>query len=403
MRTPQCYFSLLLGDAAECDDRRSTRPPASCATACSSACTIHTVPTLHFQFDRTTERARRRSSAADRRAPTPTRANGRLMNLARPRIARRRPSARRAAARQAAGPVEQRRLAEGQAAAARREGRPHRHARPAGHRPAAAVFRRRHQVLAGQPGRRQDATRATLRLGQTTTHRRRAKASIVAGARRWPSTRAAIDAACRRFTGAIDQMPPMHSALKNEGRALYEYARAGIEVERAPRRVVDPPHRRARLAGRRRWSLRRRAAARAPTSARWPPTSARRWAAAPTWRALAPHRQRPARRRRRRITLDSLPALGEAERDARLLPADVLLADWPALRLPDDEAGRFLTGLRRRVRAGPTAPRVRVYGPEPQRLAWRSAHIAAGELIADRLLSPAEMQRPPGFLNSPRP
>jgi hypothetical protein len=52
----------------------------------------------------------------------------------------------------------------------------------------------------------------------------------------------AIDAAaCRpvlaRFTGAIDQVPPMHSALKHDGKALYEYARAGIEVERAARRV----------------------------------------------------------------------------------------------------------------------------------------------------------------------
>ena len=37
----------------------------------------------------------------------------------------------------------------------RREGRPHRHARPAGHRPAAAVLRRRDQVRAGQPRRRQ--------------------------------------------------------------------------------------------------------------------------------------------------------------------------------------------------------------------------------------------------------
>ncbi len=36
------------------------------------------------------------------------------------------------------------------------------------------------------------------------------------------------------------QVPPMHSALKHEGRALYEYARAGIEIERAPRRVTHP-------------------------------------------------------------------------------------------------------------------------------------------------------------------
>ena len=41
-----------------------------------------------------------------------------------------------------------------------------------------------------------------------------------------------------RFTGLIRQIPPMHSALKKDGRALYEYARAGIEVEREAREVT---------------------------------------------------------------------------------------------------------------------------------------------------------------------
>ena len=42
----------------------------------------------------------------------------------------------------------------------------------------------------------------------------------------------------RQFTGAMRQMPPMHSALKKDGKALYEYARAGEEVEREARDVV---------------------------------------------------------------------------------------------------------------------------------------------------------------------
>ena len=40
------------------------------------------------------------------------------------------------------------------------------------------------------------------------------------------------------FTGDIEQIPPMYSALKRNGRPLYEYARAGIEIERAPRPVT---------------------------------------------------------------------------------------------------------------------------------------------------------------------
>ena len=39
------------------------------------------------------------------------------------------------------------------------------------------------------------------------------------------------------FTGEYDQIPPMYSALKHNGRKLYELARQGIEIERKPRRV----------------------------------------------------------------------------------------------------------------------------------------------------------------------
>lgn len=44
--------------------------------------------------------------------------------------------------------------------------------------------------------------------------------------------------ACRAFVGRIKQVPPMYSAIHHEGRRLYELARAGIEVERAPREVI---------------------------------------------------------------------------------------------------------------------------------------------------------------------
>jgi tRNA pseudouridine55 synthase len=41
-----------------------------------------------------------------------------------------------------------------------------------------------------------------------------------------------------KFTGPIDQIPPMYSAFKKDGKALYDYARAGIEVEREARHIV---------------------------------------------------------------------------------------------------------------------------------------------------------------------
>ena len=93
------------------------------------------------------------------------------------------------------------------------------------------------------------------------------------------------------------------------------------------------------------------------------------------------------------VTIEHLIALSEAEREALLLPTDALLSAWPEVQLPDDEAGRFLTGLRRRV-ALADAPAVRVYGTHPPAFLG-SAHITAGELIADRLLSQIEVQGTP--------
>jgi len=44
--------------------------------------------------------------------------------------------------------------------------------------------------------------------------------------------------ASQQFIGEISQVPPMYSALKFEGKALYEYARAGVEIERQSRLVT---------------------------------------------------------------------------------------------------------------------------------------------------------------------
>lgn len=51
-------------------------------------------------------------------------------------------------------------------------------------------------------------------------------------------TREALEAAVAGFRGEIDQIPPMYSALKRDGKPLYEYARQGIELERPARQVT---------------------------------------------------------------------------------------------------------------------------------------------------------------------
>ncbi len=47
-----------------------------------------------------------------------------------------------------------------------------------------------------------------------------------------------LAAMTQRFTGPLAQIPPMYSALKKDGKALYEYARKGEEVEREARHIV---------------------------------------------------------------------------------------------------------------------------------------------------------------------
>lgn len=53
-----------------------------------------------------------------------------------------------------------------------------------------------------------------------------------------PIEREQVEEAARSFVGPIEQLPPMVSAVKVDGRKLYEAARAGEEVERSPRQVT---------------------------------------------------------------------------------------------------------------------------------------------------------------------
>ena len=238
--------------------------------------------------------------------------------------------------------------------------------------------------------------RATLHLGQRTSTADRE--GEVIEQRQVDVDLASIERTCQRFVGAIDQRPPMHSALKHQGRALYEYARDGIEIERptrpvqihridivdwqSPLLVIDVVCSKGTYIRTLAEDIGQALGCGAHLAA------LRRTGSGPLDVAQA-------------VTLEQLGAMDDDARLACLLPADVLLASWPEVRLPDDEAGRFLSGLRRRV-ALADAPAVRVYrvSPAPQaspggpqaRAFLGSAHICGGELIADRLLSPPEVQ-----------
>lgn len=200
---------------------------------------------------------------------------------------------------------------------------------------------------------------------------------------------AKLIAACARFTGPIDQIPPMQSAIKKDGKALYEYARAGIEIVREPRRITihtldivgwDPQ------------SLLLTIDVRC-TKGTYIRTLAEDIGAALGCGAHLAGLVRTGSGEltvSQAVTLDALEAMDEATRDRLLKFPDCLLAGWPTVLLNATEAGKFLTGMKRRVEQA-DAPAVRVYGPNPA-VFLGSAHISGGELIADRLLSPAEVQ-----------
>ena len=195
-----------------------------------------------------------------------------------------------------------------------------------------------------------------------------------------------------RFMGAIAQVPPMYSALKKDGKALYEYARDGETVEREPRHVLihdldlldmqlggDTPHLDLHVVCSKGTYI--------------------RTLGEDIAQALGCGGHLSALRRThtgpfdltQTITLDALEAMDEAQRHAALLPVDILLGGHARVTLGAEDAGRFLSGLRRRG-SWPDAQRVAVYGTEPHTLLG-TAHVVAGELIPGRLLSPIEIQQ----------
>ena len=78
--------------------------------------------------------------------------------------------------------------------------------------------------------------RATARLGEATTTGD-VEGEVIQTCSLPLIDSANLTQALKRFEGEIKQVPPMYSALKHQGKPLYEYARAGIEIERSARAV----------------------------------------------------------------------------------------------------------------------------------------------------------------------
>jgi len=195
-----------------------------------------------------------------------------------------------------------------------------------------------------------------------------------------------------QFTGPLLQVPPMHSALKKDGKALYEYARAGIEVERPARAITIYTLNMALTQEEYGYEA-------IDLVVKCSKGTYIRTLGEDIGEALGCGGHLTALRRigtggfgeSQCVTLAALEAMSEAQRLACLLPVKSLLPDHTVVTLDDDNAARFLSGLRRRG-SWLDAAQVAVYAQTDQALLG-TAHITAGELIPGRLLSPIEIEQ----------
>ena len=202
-------------------------------------------------------------------------------------------------------------------------------------------------------------------------------------------TRERIEAVLAQFRGEIDQVPPMYSALKRDGKPLYEYARAGITLEREARRVTLHT---LELLDYRAPYLTLRVCCSKGTYIRV--------LGQDIGAALGCGAHLQALRRTRvgalsletAVTLELLADTQEAARADLLAPVDALLSSFPPIILPDELVKRFLHGQRlalgkERVAIPDVAGRVRVYRADDRRLLGTAQLMKFGVLAPERLVA----------------
>jgi len=198
---------------------------------------------------------------------------------------------------------------------------------------------------------------ATLRLGVETTTGDTEGTELV----RLPIEvdEPLIDAVLGSFVGARAQVPPMFSAVRVGGRRLYDLARQGIEVDRAPRRIEIALLERLRFEG-----------DELEIAVECSKGTYVRTLAMEVGRALGCGAYLTALRRiavgplslESALTLDALAGLGESGARARLLPVDTLVDGLPRRDCDDDEAQRFMNG-QDLPGAGAEGSEMAVFGP----------------------------------------
>ena len=224
---------------------------------------------------------------------------------------------------------------------------------------------------------------ATFLLGVTTTTGD-AEGEVVSRRDVPALSVAAVDRAAARFRGEIDQIPPMHSALKHKGKRLYQLAHEGIVVERQPRRVTIH-----------RFEVPRFAGDKVEVEVLCSKGTYIRTLAEDFGEALGCGASVAALRRIgagpfaagdmvELATVESMAAQGPQALDASLLPMEAAVSGWPSVRLPEGVAFYLLKGQPVQVPHSPTEGWVRIHTE-------RAGFIGVGEVLDDGRIAPRRL------------
>ncbi len=227
--------------------------------------------------------------------------------------------------------------------------------------------------------------RVTARLGEATNTGDR-DGEISATAEVPDLDRAAWQQILAQFCGEIEQVPPMFSALKKDGKRLYELARKGQVVEREARRIRIDEISLLEISGTR---LVLRVKCSKGTYIRTLVEDIAK-AAGTVAHTARLHRETVGDfQAEDMLDLPGAERVAEAGPDAlraRLLPTDLALSSWPDYHIPEDAAERFCAGQAVTVASGGAEGLVRVYAGE-ERL------LGVGQLGSDSLLAPRRIFR----------
>lgn len=192
---------------------------------------------------------------------------------------------------------------------------------------------------------------------------------------------AALRAALTAFLGEIEQVPPMHSALKHQGRPLYEYARQGIDIPRKARRVTVHSLELEDFDG-----------LRAHVRVQCGKGFYVRALADELGEALGCGAHLVGLRRlavggfslEDAVTLETLQADDEPARDARLHPPDALIQSLAPIRLTLEAAWQLMHGQPVWAPRLCVGERLRIYGPDER-------FLGVGEVDEDGKLAPRRL------------